>query len=79
VGGRKDAVTELTEDEEAAIGATVAHLGRQFQGEVPPQELETAIRGCFANWSDARVRDFVPILAERCAREQINQPRQPPD
>jgi hypothetical protein len=72
-------VTELSDDEEATIGPTVAHLGRQFNGEVPSEELETAIRGCFANWSDARVRDFVPILAERCAREHINQTRQDPD
>jgi hypothetical protein len=72
-------VTELTEGEEAAIGPTVAHLGRQFQGEVPPEKLESAIRGCFANWSDAKVRDFIPILAERCAREQIERTRDRPE
>jgi hypothetical protein len=70
---------ELSESEEAAIKPSVAHLGRQFQGQVPPEELEAAIRGCFAHWSDARVRDFVPILAERCARAHIEQSREPRD
>lgn len=72
-------MTELTDKEEAAIRPTVAHLGRQFHGEVPPDELEAAIRGCFGQWSDARVREFVPILAERCAREHIQQARGPGD
>ena len=69
----------LTDAEEAAIGPTVVHLGRQFHGDVPPEELEAAVRGCFAHWSDARVREFVPILAERCAREHFQPTRERDD
>jgi len=61
------------EREEAAIGATVAHLVRRFGDRVPDEELEAAARECYGSWPDARIREFIPILAERCARERLAQ------
>jgi len=62
---------EEHEREEAAIGAAVAHLTRRFKGKIPDPELEAAVRSCFGQWPEARVRDFIPILAERCAQERV--------
>jgi erythromycin esterase-like protein len=61
------------EREEAAIGAAVSHLVRRFGDTVPPGELEATVRECYGMWPDARVRDFVPVLAERRARERLDQ------
>jgi hypothetical protein len=64
-------VVDESEREEAAVSVAVRDLVRRFGDAVPQAELESAARSCFANWSDARIRDFVPILAERCARERV--------
>jgi hypothetical protein len=61
------------EREEAAIGVAVKHLVRQYGDRVPETELEATIRSCYSTWPDARIRDFIPILAERCARERLAQ------
>jgi hypothetical protein len=60
------------ERDEAVIQASVARLtGRFGDNDVPREDLEAEVRTCFAKWPDAKVRDFIPILAERCARARI--------
>jgi hypothetical protein len=60
------------EREDAAVRASVARLTARYgDHDVPPEDLEAEVRSCFGNWPDARVRDFIPILAERCARARL--------
>ena len=66
------------EREEAAIGAAVAHLVRRFGDHIPDDELEATVRACYRSWPDARIREFIPILAERCARERLAQAAREP-
>jgi hypothetical protein len=57
--------------QEVAIKATVAHLAGRFGEAVPPDELEAIVRASFADWPDARIRDFIPVLAERRAKALV--------
>ena len=60
------------EREEAAIGAAISHLVGRYGDQIPSDELETTVRACYARWPDAHVRDFIPVLAERRAKEQLD-------
>jgi hypothetical protein len=40
-------------------------------GSLPRSAIEDALRASFARYDGARVRHFVPLLAERAARERL--------
>jgi hypothetical protein len=39
--------------------------------ELPADRLEAEVRASFADWDDAKVREFVPILVERSLRGKL--------
>ena len=51
----------------------VERLTREFPGEETPPVIEQEVRRRFAEWADAPVRDFVPMLAERRSRERLRE------
>jgi hypothetical protein len=68
--GRRDK-NKLDERERAVIETAVKNLVGRFEKDVPRRVLDATIRECFSEWSDAKIKDFVPILAERCAIEKL--------
>ena len=57
--------------EEERIRGVVRRLHAQLGERVPEPVVESAVRDSFARLQDARVRDFIPILAEKLARERL--------
>jgi hypothetical protein len=60
-------MNEMSLDDQVA--AVLKRLGRVV--DLPVARLEAEVRACFADWDDARVRDFVPIFVERTVRERL--------
>jgi hypothetical protein len=58
-------------DLDAQIHATVERLFRQFDGAVPKETVSFYVDEAARQWRDARVKVFVPVLAERFARQQL--------
>lgn len=69
-GGRQ----ELPPDPDAALALTVAaeRLGREFDGTFGHETIERFLKGSFEQFaSRAHVTRFLPLLAERFARQQL--------
>jgi hypothetical protein len=68
-------------DVEDQIQGVVRRLGRTLAPAVPADVVEVEVRRSFADWADAPVRDFVPVLVERQVlgrlRAPVRAPRQP--
>jgi hypothetical protein len=56
--------------EDAALSRLVERLTERFP-ELPDEEIVRAVYGQYAEYEDSRVRDFVPVLVERAAREDL--------
>lgn len=54
---------------ESQIDTVVKRLAMALKA--PPSVLEPEVRAAFAEWGDARVRDFVPIFVERALRDRL--------
>ena len=52
------------------LNAEMKALEREF-GELPPQEIEQLVDKLVRQWSGARVTNFLPLLVERYAREEL--------
>lgn len=57
--------------DEAAVAIVSEDLIRRFGGTVPEEVVRAIAQDCLAQWPDARIRDFVPILAAKLARERL--------
>jgi len=64
--------------EEAQVRAAVDRVSGRVSGALPEGVVEATVRECFADLSGARIRDFVPVLAERRAEERLRPPAQRP-
>lgn len=64
------------QNENDAIQHVVGRLARQFP-ELPPREVERAVYGKYESFADSPIRDFVPVLVERSARNRLAQQRTP--
>jgi hypothetical protein len=62
------------QNENDAIQHVVGRLARQFP-ELPPNEVERAVYGKYESFADSPIRDFVPVLVERGARNRLAQQR----
>lgn len=54
--------------------AALVHIARRLAARFPTlstEEIRSAIRGCHDRFERSRVRDFVPVLVERSAREHL--------
>jgi hypothetical protein len=60
-----------TQDMNAQIEAAVDRLARGFKGAVSREVISSYVREAVKLWSDARVKTFVPLLAEKSARRRI--------
>jgi hypothetical protein len=48
----------------------VERLAKQFP-ELQHETISDLVRGKYANFADSTIRDFVPILVERSARDEL--------
>ena len=65
--------------ERAAVDRVRARLAGEFP-ELPAAEIDRAVAGHYESFGDCAIREFVPVLVERGARQQLrnehpNQPR----
>jgi hypothetical protein len=60
------------EEEARHVADAEAELEREFPA-VPPGRIHTLVHGAWATFANARVRDFVPLLTRRKARETLLQ------
>jgi hypothetical protein len=60
--------------ERAAIGHLKARLAQQFP-ELSPEQIDRAVAGHYDTFDDSPIRDFVPVLVERAARQQLSDQR----
>lgn len=59
--------------EEFAIEHLTSALSEDYADELPPDEVKAAIDAAHDSYADVPVREFVPILVERDARETLNE------
>jgi hypothetical protein len=64
-------VTAGAVSDEDQIAGIVRRLDRSLRGAISVGDIEDHVRACFGQWEDARVRDYLPIFVERCARERL--------
>jgi len=64
-------IASRPQDLNSQIEAAVDRLDRSFKGAVPRDVISTYVREGAQAWSDARVKTFVPLLAEKYARRRI--------
>lgn len=60
----------LRHGEEAAVRNVIKRLREQFP-ELDCDTVARSVHGRYAELGDAPVRDFIPVLVERGAREQL--------
>jgi hypothetical protein len=60
--------------EQRALADLVVRL-RDAYPEVPPAEIEATVQGRYAYFEGSRVRDFITVLVERHARQQLSADR----
>jgi hypothetical protein len=53
------------------LESAAVNLSQEFAGRVPAEDVGRYLAEEFQPFSEARVRDFVPILAERRARSRL--------
>ena len=62
----------MDDQESRAIGEVVNRL-RAAYPDLPAETVGTAVRAAQAELADHPIRDFVPVLVERAARERLRQ------
>lgn len=63
-------------DEDAAFREIVVRLTEKYS-DVPQERVADIVADVRAEMTSAKVRDFVPVLAEREAKKRIKQERRP--
>ena len=66
-------ISTRPQDLNAQIEAAVDRLDRSFKGAVPRELIASYVRESAQMWSDARVKTFVPLLAEKSAKRRIRE------
>ena len=51
--------------------ATEQRLAREFAGVIPPDTIHRTLEESYARWNHARITMYVPVLAERFARDHL--------
>jgi hypothetical protein len=67
------AVARRPEDLELQVQRVIRSLTSAGGPAVPVDVVERTVRDCFAERHDARIREFVGLLAERAARERLRE------
>ena len=58
-------------DDERHVLQVVARIRSTLNGTVDDVEIEGRVRETYASWTDATVRDFIPLLTERRVLESL--------
>jgi hypothetical protein len=58
-------------DVEDQITGVVRRLSKAFAASIAPDVVNVEVRRAFADWAEAPVRDFVPVLVERQVRATL--------
>ena len=66
------AAVESTSDESRALAELVDRLVAQFP-EVPSDSVRAIVNASWEEFTGRPIRDFVPVLAERTARNRLNE------
>ena len=53
------------------LSEVVERLNEEFSGAFPPDTIEAVVEGTAAEWRDAPIQDYVPLLTERAARTRL--------
>ena len=53
------------------LESAAVNLSREFAGKLPSEDVDRCLAEELEPFMDARVRDFVPILAERRTRSRL--------
>jgi hypothetical protein len=61
----------LGEAERDAFATLVAELSREFGNRADPETIRDVARTSLDAFTDAKVKDFVPLLASRAARAHL--------
>ena len=61
-------VAEMSEP--TLIAAVERRLTSKY-AQVPPEQISSVVHNAYARFEQSRTRDFVPLLVERRAREQL--------
>jgi len=69
-------VAEKGIDEDTAFREILVRLTEKYP-DVAPERVASIVDGVRAEMSTAKVRDFVPVLAEREAKKRIKLERRP--
>jgi hypothetical protein len=60
-----------TKIDEPVARAVVRTLSTEVEGAVSPQTIEAYVNDSLASFRDARIKEFVPLLVYRMARERV--------
>ena len=61
----------VTDREEAAIGRVSARLQARFS-ERSRTDVAGIVNRAASRFTDARIRDYIPLLVERISRDELN-------
>ena len=70
----------MTDDQiklQKQLESAAVNLSQEFAGRVPSEDVDRYLAEELQPFSEARVRDFVPILAERRTRSRLRSLDQP--
>jgi hypothetical protein len=62
--------TQVRASEEAALARLMERLTAMFP-ELSEEQIARTVRGQYSEYEDSRIRDFVPVLVERAARNEL--------
>jgi hypothetical protein len=63
-------VTDVPQEERAQIDAVQHRLARKY-AELPHDHIAAVVQRAYARFNQSRLRDFVPLLVERRARDEL--------
>lgn len=61
---------QVRQNEEAALRRVTERLAQQFP-ELDEEQISRAVHGRYDDYEGSRVREFIPVLVERGARDQL--------
>lgn len=58
-------------EKDAHHASAAQRLKAEFGATIPPEAIEAALDESFSHWEEARITMYVPVLAERAARDRL--------
>ena len=67
----------IDRNEDSQVRTTQQALLRAFDGQLPAVRIAEEIEAARAQFKDARIRTYVPVLIERSAKQRLRKLAQP--